>query len=426
MVSGKISAGFLFECTQCGKHYDPNGQVLYLCPACSRDNTPGKPSRGVLKTIYDYPHLRKKISGYGDLKRDGFIGLLPIRDTASLPSLRIGNTPLYAYDRLDGKKLTYCLYIKDDSQNPTFSYKDRASALVSAFAKESGIDTIVTASTGNAGSSLAGICAAQQQNAMVLVPHTAPRAKIVQIMMYGAHIIPVRGTYDQAYDLSIQLTETYGWYNRNTGYNPLTIEGKKTAAFELFEQMADRPIGRIFVPVGDGVIISGVYKGFEDLLALGIIENIPVIVAVQSEKSDNLVRNMDVNAFVPHASTTIADSISVDVPRNFLMAKDMLLKHHGEWITVSDSDILSAAAIQSRNTGIFPEPAAAAAFAGLLKHHREDKLEPGSHNIVMSTGSGLKDLRSFEKTIQLPEAMDPDIDFFKQQWEARGKDACKP
>lgn len=416
MVFSKISADFLFECTHCGKHYDFNHRVIYLCPQCSNDKSPGKPPKGVLKTIYDYSLLRKKIAGYKYLKENGFIDLLPIKDTASLPSLRIGDTPLYAYDKLDGKKLPYRLYIKDDSQNPTFSYKDRASALVSAFAKELGIDTIVAASTGNAGSSLAGICAAQQQNAVVLVPHTAPQAKLSQIMMYGAHIIPVRGTYDQAFDLSIHLTETYGWYNRNTGYNPLTIEGKKTAAFELHEQMADRPIGRIFVPVGDGVIISGIYKGFEDLMALGIIEEMPVIVAVQSEKSDNLVRNMDTDNFVPHTSTTIADSISVDVPRNFLMAKQMLLQHRGEWITVSDSDILSASAIQSRNTGIFPEPAAAAAFAGLLKHHREDKLEPCSHNIVMSTGSGLKDLRSFEKTIQLPEAIEPDNPFFKHEW----------
>jgi len=413
--AGKSSTVF-FECSDCERQFDLHGEILYLCPSCSQGNTATQPPRGVLKTCYDYGLLRKKKATFTELKNDGFIDLLPISDHSCIPSLRVGNTPLYPCHALDGKALHYYLYVKDDSQNPSFSYKDRASALVAAFAKERGINTIVAASTGNAGSSIACICAAMQQNAVVIVPENAPQAKISQVMMYGAHIVPVKGTYDQAFDLSIRVSERFGWYNRNTGYNPLTIEGKKTAAYELYEQMMGRTIGHIFVPVGDGVIITGLYKGFEDLLHLGIIDKIPIMVAVQAEKSDNLVRNLRRSQFESMPSDTIADSISVDIPRNFLLTKQYILKYHGEAITVSDTDILSASSIMARNTGVFAEPAAAAAFAGLLKYHREDRIEPGTHNIVMSTGSGLKDLKSLEKIIHLPEAIDPDTSFSESIW----------
>lgn len=413
MGFSNATAAFYFFCPECGRQYDDEKESVYLCPPCSADNQEGQPMKGVLKTLYDYPALRRKTAGFAEWKKNGFADLLPIRDLASMPRLRIGNTPLYKYETLDDRLLPYRLFIKDDSQNPTFSYKDRASALVSAFAREHGNNTIVAASTGNAGSSLAGICAAQHQHAVVLVPEKAPPAKLIQIMMYGAHIIPVKGTYDQAFDLSIQLSQTYGWYNRNTGYNPLTIEGKKSAVFELHDQMNERLPDKIFIPVGDGVILAGMYKGYEDLLALGCIDRIPVLVAVQSEKSDNLVRNMEQDRFVARSSTTIADSISVDVPRNFRMAKQMLLEHGGEWVSVSDAEILSASSVMARNTGIFAEPAAAAAFAGLMKHHREDRIEPGSDVVVLSTGSGLKDLKSIDPAVRLPEALEPDIDSFK-------------
>ncbi len=204
---------------------------------------------------------------------------------------------MYHFQKLGKENLGFDLYLKDDSQNPTFSFKDRASYIVSAFAKENGINTIVAASTGNAGSSIAGICASQNQKAIVMVPASAPIAKLTQIVMYGATIIPVKGTYDNAFDLSIEASNQFGWYNRNTAYNPLTIEGKKTVSFEIFDQMKETLPDRIFVPVGDGVIISGVYKGFEDLLKLGFIEKIPTIVAVQSSGSDNLIRNIDKKVF---------------------------------------------------------------------------------------------------------------------------------
>ena len=401
-----------FFCTNCGKQFNQN-EVNYLCPDCSRSNSPLSPPKGILKTVYEYKNLQKKITGFLQLKQNGFIDILPITNPNSLPHLRIGNTPLYQIKEIDNEDLPFRLFLKDDSQNPTFSFKDRASALVSAFAKENGINTIVTASTGNAGSSLAGICAAQKQKAIVMVPETAPIAKLTQIIMYGAIIIPVKGTYDDAFELSLQATEEFGWYNRNTAFNPLTIEGKKTVSFEIYEQLNFTVPDRIFVPVGDGVILSGVYKGFEDLLKLNIINKMPTVVAVQSKGSDNLVRNILNTDFKVKKSNTIADSISVDIPKNFYMSRQFIQTYKGEYISVSDDDILNASKVVSKNTGLFAEPAAAAAFAGLNKYIEQDSIEDGSKNVVLLTGSGLKDIQSLKEFLKIPEPIKPEINQLK-------------
>ncbi len=409
---------YIYECTSCGKKYPGKG-VMYLCPECASANVADRPPKGVLKVIYDYEKIRKssslKENLFKKIEEEKFLPLLPLKSLNKWPKLKIGNTPVYHYNKIEDQELNFDLFLKDDSQNPTFSFKDRASALVSAWAAENGIDTIIAASTGNAGSSLAGICAAQNQKSYIFVPANAPSAKLTQMFMYGAQIIPVEGNYDQAFDLSMEATKMFGFYNRNTAFNPLTIEGKKTVAFEIFRYFSDsdsdsvtdgsrtdgsrtdgsrtdgsrtdgsrtdgsrtdgsrtdgsrtdgsrtdgsRTDGltrqfisprflpdRIFVPVGDGVIISGVYKGFEDLLKLGIIDKMPVIVAVQAEGSSNLVDNLGKKDFHVKTSRTLADSISVDIPRNFYMASSFIRNYNGEKIKVSDEEIIQASVLLS-------------------------------------------------------------------------------
>jgi len=407
-----ITQKFIFECVTCKKQY-PASQVSYLCPHCEATQKSGEPPAGVLRVFYDYEGLKKQFTGFKQLSDRQFIDLLPLQSLNSLPPLKIGNTPLYAYKRWGETQLPFRLLLKDDSQNPTFSFKDRASAVVSAFAREQGFDTLVAASTGNAGSSLAGICASQGQKAIIMVPKSAPVAKLTQIIMYGATIVPVNGNYDQAFDLSVAATKSFGWYNRNTAFNPLTIEGKKTVAFEIFYQTQGILPERIFVSVGDGVIISGLYKGFEDLLKLNLIEKMPTIIAVQAQGSDNLARNMQNTVFQANPSTTIADSISVDIPRNFFMAKDFITNYQGETVTVSDLQIVEAASALARNTGLFAEPAAAAAMAGLLQYMQQNRLEADTGNLVLLTGSGLKDLKAFTAIAKIPEPVNPDLDSLK-------------
>lgn len=402
----KEKGKYIFECTNCGKHYAMD-EVKYLCPDCEANNSADLPPAGVLKVVYHYTRLYEEGIDFLSLKSRKFLDLLPIQKTESLPGLRIGHTPLY--------HVGSGLYFKDDAQNPTFSFKDRASALVSAFAKEKAWNTIVAASTGNAGSSIAGICAAQGQKAIVLVPEKAPVAKLTQIMMYGAQIVPVKGTYDDAFDLSIRASETFGWYNRNTAYNPFTIEGKKTVSFELYEQLGFRQPRRIFVPVGDGVIVSGVFKGFEDLLKLGIIDEMPEVFSVQAKGSDNLIRNIDAESFSIKPSATLADSISVDIPRNFYMARKFMHKYGGKVISVSDAEILNASSTLSKKYGLFAEPAAAAAFAGYLRF--QDKTTENdlhSSSVVLLTGSGLKDTSALKSILKMPQPIRPELDALKK------------
>lgn len=392
-----------YQCNDCDYSFESD-KVEYLCPKCSGNVQQNEPPLGILKVVYPYQKLKEQENLKENLVHQHFLPLLPVEKAESMPFLRVGQTPLY-YQQQENHQL----YIKDDSLNPTFSFKDRASAIVSAFAKEHNIHTIVAASTGNAGSSLAGICASQKQKAIIFVPSAAPKAKLTQIIMYGAQIVPVAGNYDNAFDLSIEVTQKYGFYNRNTAFNPLTIEGKKTVSFEIWEQMGFQIPDKIFVPVGDGVIISGVYKGFEDLLKLELISHMPQIIAVQAEGSSNIVDNLHTEQFISKPSKTIADSISVDIPRNFRMAKKFIDEYHGLGIKVSDQEILNASKTLTSSFGIFSEPAASAAYAGYLKIKLNNQIKTKEKILVLLTGSGLKDLNAVQPLLQMPAPVEANL-----------------
>lgn len=408
---------YYFECCDCGKIFKED--FRYLCTDCSIHNTADKPPRGVLFIRYQYDKIHTDLSGnakFDALKNNHYLDILPLKSLNSLPNLKTGNSPVYNIQLKESPGENVSLFVKDDSQNPTFSFKDRASALVSAFAKEHGITEIVAASTGNAGSSLAGICAAASQKAIIIVPKNIPPAKLLQIVLYGAIPIVIDGNYDDAFELSLKASDEFGWFNRNTAFNPLTIEGKKTAALEIFDFFRNALPDRIFIPVGDGVILSGIYKGFEDLLELGILEKMPCIVAVQSLFSDNLIRNLESANFEIHPAKTAADSISVDVPRNFNMAAHYLKKYNGKTILVDDSEIIKATGVLARNSGIFAEPAAATAMAGFLKYLYTEPSDCKESSLVLSTGSGLKDLKTPLSSFQLPEVLPCSMDSIRNMF----------
>jgi threonine synthase len=293
------------------------------------------------------------------------------------------------------------LYVKDDGRNPTASFKDRASAVVVARALELGVGRVVTASTGNAGAALAGMAAAAHLPATILAPETAPPAKVAQLLMFGAEVLLVIGNYDQAFDLTLEASREFGWYCRNTGYNPFTVEGKKTAAFEISEQLAVngerwRAPDYVFVSVGDGNIISGLWKGFRDLHALGWIERVPKLMGVQAEGSAACANAWRANTetITPVAANTLADSISVDLPRDGVRAVRAVRETGGAYIVVSDDDILAAMRDLARGLAVFAEPAGSTAYAGLVKAAREKAIDPAATMLVLNTGNGLKDVKS--------------------------------
>jgi len=264
------------------------------------------------------------------------------------------------------------------------------------------------------------MAAAIGAKAVIFAPKTAPPAKIAQLIVFGAQVLLVDGNYDQAFDLSIEATQNFGWYNRNTGFNPFTAEGKKTAAFEIWEQVirqmpeGEKPL-TVFIPVGDGNIISGVHKGFKDLQALGWLHKMPRIIGVQSEGSAAIA-----NAFhqgneeiKPVSASTLADSISVDLPRDGIRAVRAAKETGGTYVTVPDAKILEAIADLGR-VGIFAEPAAATAYAGLVKALDEALVKPDDPVLVLSTGSGLKDVKAAMQAVTAAPIIEPSLEAVKK------------
>jgi len=327
----------------------------------------------------------------------------------------LGWTPLYKAERLGAEAGVPNLYIKDDGRNPSASFKDRASAVVVAKARELKEKVITTASTGNAASSLACLTGSLDMKTVIFVPETAPAPKVAQLLVFGAVVIMVKGNYDAAFDLCLKASQEYGWYNRSTGVNPFTREGKKTCAFEICEQLKWETPDKVFVPVGDGNIISGMWKGFVEFHRLGIIDKLPQMIAVQAERSDSVKRAFEAGGEVqPVSGETIADSISVCVPRDGLAAVMAIKDSGGFAVSVTDAEILEAIPQIARGSNVFAEPAAAAAYAGLKKTAAAGRIKDSESAVVLISGNGLKDVQSAMKSVGKPFIIKPDLSELKK------------
>ncbi len=385
-----FTVNYKLRCIHCGKIYESN-EVKYTCPVCG--------SRlGTLEVVYNnFSHVEKF-----DLEHKGmwaFSRFLPVDLNHFEVPLLVGNTPIYEKRRLARELGLSNLYVKDDGRNPTASYKDRASALAIAKAKELGISTIYCASTGNAASSLSGLSAASGVKSVIFVPRSAPDAKITQLLVYGATVIAVDGSYDEAFDLSMEVGEEFGWYCRNSAVNPYLLEGKKTGAMEAALQLNWRIPDVAMVSVGDGTVVSSIYKGFSDLKKAGLISKIPMIIGVQAEGANAVMRTFELGIFDEPRDMeahSMADSIAVGKPRDVLKACKYVKESGGKFISVSDDEIGRAIVELARKTGVFAEPAGATAYAGLKKIKDELK---GKSVILFITGNGLKDINSVKRFV---------------------------
>ncbi|MFH1841854.1 MAG: pyridoxal-phosphate dependent enzyme, partial [bacterium] len=347
-----------YRCSVCGAEY-PVEWSQFVCAACGVD--------GILSAVFDYEAIAGALDrrdpfpvrGRADLWR--FAPLLPVVPAAGHPAWSVGDTPLLAPDRLRSKLTLPSLYLKDDTCLPSASLKDRAAALAIADATRLGRDHLACASTGNAAASLAVLGARAGLASTIYVPEAAPRAKLAQLLLHGSEVVRVAGTYDQAFDLSLQALAEHGWYSRNCAHNPLLVEGKKTAGLEIALALGWQVPDAIFVPVGDGCIISSVGKAFSELHAVGLIACEPRLYGVQAAGSAPLAaawkRLVDkegiggppalngreilaaCEAVVPR---TVADSIAVGVPRNRVKAWQAVARSGGAFLAVDDDAILSA------------------------------------------------------------------------------------
>ncbi len=397
------------KCLICGKEYAPN-EIDYVCPDHGDE--------GIVDVQYDYDLIGRRLNPQmleqnPDRTIWRYRPLLPIEPESPVPPLTVGGTPLYKADRLAATLKLKHLWVKDDGRLPTASFKDRASAIAVVKGRERRAGIITTASTGNAAAALSGLCASVGQRNVIFVPQSAPPAKIAQLLVFGSTVLLVRGTYDDAFELCLQAAKEFGWYNRNTGYNPYMTEGKKTASLEICEQLGWDAPDRIFVSVGDGCIIGGLHKGLKDLMALGWINKLPKLMGVQAAGSAALYEAWRTNGnamdMQPIDAQTIADSISAGLPRDRIKALAAVRETNGAYIKVSDDEILAAIPTLGRGAGVFAEPAGAASYAGLVRAVAEGLVNPDERIVVLVTGNGLKDVASARKSVGEPFVVDKDL-----------------
>jgi len=391
------------KCLLCGHEYGPD-EVSYVCPKHG--------SEGILDVQYDYDLIASKFSRT-DLKGNGedslwrYKPLLPVKSDTPVPPLKVGWTPLYPAPRLAMTLGLKNLWVKDDCRQPTGSLKDRASLIAIVKALEVDAGVITTASTGNAAAALSGLCASVGMPNVIFVPASAPEAKIVQLMVFGSTVLLIEGTYDDAFDLCLEAAHVYGWYIRNTGYNPYMTEGKKTVLYEIYEQLGWEGPDAIFVPVGDGCIIGGLHKGLKDLFALGWIKKMPRLIGVQASGSAALYhawkQEMDPAEIKPIKVFTIADSLASGLPRDRIKAMRAVRETGGAFLTVTDEEILQAIPALARGCGVFAEPAGASSFAGLVKAVQTGLVQTEERIVILATGSGLKDIPAAMQTVGKPK-----------------------
>ena len=404
-------------CVICGTTY-PADFAGYVCPDHGDE--------GILDVTYDYDAIgetftKESLAADPDRTMWRYRPLLPIADDAVVPPLTVGGTPLYDAPALADEVGVAQVWVKDEGREPTASLKDRASAMAVVKAQERGADVVTTASTGNAAAALSGISASVGQQNVIFVPASAPEAKIAQLLAYGSTVALVNGNYGDAFELCMKASAEYGWYNRNTGYNPFMTEGKKTAGLEILEDLGWDAPDAIFVSVGDGSIIGGVHKAMKDAVALGWIDRMPRIFGIQSAGSDYLVQAFesgeDVLTKAPISADTIADSISADLPRDRIKAMAAVTETGGEYLRVSDEEILAAIPTLARGSGVFAEPAGATPYAGLVVAAERGLVGPNDRVVLLATGSGLKDVASAMKAVAAvgtePMRVEPNLEALK-------------
>ncbi len=410
------------RCVVCGREYD-TGFAGFTCDDCGVD--------GILDAVYahDGDIAARVRAGGGDTARGlwRFSSLLPVAPAAIHPAWAVGGTAPLPAPRLARHLGLRSLVVKDDTSLPSASLKDRAAAVAMARAHMLGLDHLACASTGNAACSLAVLASRGGFRSTIFVPAAAPQGKLAQLLLHGAHVIRVDGTYDQAFELSLVEIAKNHWYSRNCGHNPLLVEGKKTAALELawdltrgFTTNEDLP-DVVLVPVGDGCIVSSTAKAFGELRALGLTDRVPRVIGVQAAGASPLAAAWARcgggqatmsgpairDAITPVIPDTIADSISVGVPRNRVKAWRYVAATGGAFIATPDEAIVRTICELAALAGVFAEPSGAAGMAGALAARERGLIGDGDRVAVLVTGHGLKDPGAALGACAMPEPVPP-------------------
>jgi threonine synthase len=389
-------------CVRCGR---PGRTLDGPCGRCGPE--------GVLEIEFDLARVRRTLNRRALAARPHDIWryreLLPVPVKARVAPLTVGWTPIVPAPRLAEWVGLRSLRLKDEGRNPTASFKDRASAVGVARALGRRAKVVACASTGNAASSLAGAAASVGLRTVIFVPEFAPEPKVAQLLIFGARVVRVRGSYDETWEMCQRACERHGWYNRNAAVNPSLVEGKKTCGLEIGEQAADDVPDWVALSVGDGCTLAGTWKGLKEMHALGILPRLPRMLGVQAAGARPLVDAFrEGRDLVPGPADTIADSICVGHPRNWRKALRAVRESEGAFVAVPDEAILDAMREGGRRAGVFGEPAGVAGLAGLRQAVEDGIVGRRASALAVVTGSGLKDVRTAIRAAGEPFTLPPD------------------
>jgi threonine synthase len=389
---------YTYQCITCQRQFDSSGSIL-TCPDCGQ-------VKGTLDVLY---YQMEDASSRGkewwllpeQIGHWRYRKLLPVPHSFQVPNLPVGSTPLFKVSRLE--KLLGCrnIWVKDDTRNPSGSLKDRASSVAVCHASNRKYADIATASTGNAGVSLALWARAAGMQAHVFLPERASESVSTILGIFGARIYRVKGSYDQAFDLCAQAVSKFHWYSRNTATNPVLSEGKKTVAWEIAENMSDHSPDAVIVAVGDGCIFGALWKGFHEAHQLGWIPQVPRLYGIQAAGAAPLAKAFakgsdDIEPLTP---SSIADSIAVGHPRDAMKALRAARQSNGKIIAVPDEAILEAMRELASEVPVFVEPASAAPLAGLKALLEQGDIQRSERVVLVLTGSGSKNIASAKKAV---------------------------
>lgn len=388
-----------FKCVTCGRKYE-SSSLYGICEACGsvveKNITMFK---GLLEPLYDYQALKNRLTRSAIEKRKGLssiVDLLPVSEKF-LVSLGEGDTPLVCCDKLGQELKLKEIYVKYEGNNPTGCFKDRESAIVVSKALELGFNAVACVSSGNAASSLAAYAARTVLRCFTFVPSTTSPAKITQIDVHGANVILVNGIYEEALEFSNQaLSSTKKIYNCTPTINPLRPEGDKVTAVEICRDLKWTPPDWIFVPVGNGSHLSGLWKGFKELYELGIINSLPKMAGIGVEAGAPLVdayREGFSEFHVVDCKESVAEGVvaawSYDAPKVVKAIKES----DGIMEAVSEENVVSTLKLLAKREGIFAGPSGIVALAGLMKIAKTGIVDKSEKIVVVLTETGLKDTR---------------------------------
>lgn len=377
-------------CRSCGEVY-PIGDY-YRCPKCG----------GIMEIKYDDSKLLRReniLSPEPELSGMWkYHHMLPVRHAENIVSLCEGDTPLIKADASAAAFGMNCrLYIKAEMFNPSGSFKDRPSSVGVSVAKEHGHRAVIVASSGNASAAVSCYAARAGIPCAVLIPASTDPGKVAQALAYGAKVFSVRGTFSDAFNLSVEISEHFQLPNiTSTFYNPYTVEGDKTIAYELYSQLGHVP-DYIVVPIGTGPLLVGVYKGFCELMRMGLIDSMPRMIGVQSSNCcpivDAFEQGLDrVEPWLGECKTVaggIADPL-VGYEADGELTLSVVRQSGGAFVAVSDAEVLAATAVIQEREGIYCEPTGATTLCGAHKLFASGVIRTDSSVVLLCTGHGFK------------------------------------